>query len=119
VVQAGDASGAGALSAAGVQSGAGSPSGAGAPGAGQGVYAISVAAELAGVAPQTLRLYETKGLLEPHRTAGGTRRYSAADLARVTRILELTGTGVNLAGIAVILRLEDDNSDLRAQLDQE
>lgn len=85
----------------------------------QGVYAISVAAELAGVAPQTLRLYESKGLLEPKRTAGGTRRYSASDLARVTRILQLADDGVNLAGIARILSLEDANSDLRAQLERD
>lgn len=92
------------------------PSRPGLPASNQGVYAISVAAELAGVPAQTLRLYESRGLLEPQRTAGGTRRYSAADLARVSRILRLTDDGVNLAGIARILSLEDANSDLRARL---
>ena len=72
-----------------------------------GVYVISVAAELAGVHPQTLRAYERKGLLEPTRTEGGTRRYSAADIERLRRIGELTGAGVNLEGVRRVLELEE------------
>lgn len=72
------------------------------------VYIISVAAELSGVHPQTLRTYERKGLLEPARTAGGTRRYSQRDVDRVRLIQELTqGEGVNLAGVLRILDLQD------------
>ena len=76
-----------------------------------------MAAELAGMAPQALRLYETKGLLEPARTAGGTRRYSALDLDRLRRIGVLLGAGLNLAGIAVVLDLERENAALQAELD--
>jgi MerR family transcriptional regulator/heat shock protein HspR len=73
------------------------------------VYIISVAAELAGVHPQTLRTYERKGLLKPARTAGGTRRYSARDVDRVRLIQELTqGEGVNLAGVMRILQMQDE-----------
>lgn len=72
-----------------------------------GVYVISVAAELAGVHPQTLRAYERKGLLAPTRTEGGTRRYSAADIERLRRIGELTGAGVNLEGVRRVLELEE------------
>ncbi|HVM00785.1 MAG TPA: MerR family transcriptional regulator [Egibacteraceae bacterium] len=75
---------------------------------GHAVYIISVAAELAGVHPQTLRTYERKGLIEPERTAGGTRRYSQRDVDRVRLIQELTrGEGVNLAGVLRILELQD------------
>jgi MerR family transcriptional regulator, heat shock protein HspR len=81
----------------------------------QGVYGISVAADLVGMAPQTLRLYEERGLLEPERTAGGTRRYSADDLDRLHRIGQLIGDGLNLAGIAVVLHLERDNERLRGE----
>ncbi len=70
------------------------------------VYVISVAAELAGVHPQTLRIYERKGLLEPARTGGGSRRYSEADLAQLVRIQELTNGGLNLAGVKRVLELE-------------
>jgi MerR family transcriptional regulator/heat shock protein HspR len=77
-----------------------------------GVYSISVAAELSGVAVQSLRLYERNGLLAPTRTEGGTRRYSADDLARLRRISALVDAGVNHAGIARILNLEDDNAEL-------
>ena len=63
------------------------------------VYVISVAAELAGVHPQTLRIYERKGLVDPARTAGGSRRYSEADIERLRRIAELTDEGLNLAGV--------------------
>jgi DNA-binding transcriptional MerR regulator len=87
---------------------------AGGPAPDHGVYGISVAAELSGVAVQTLRLYERYGLLTPARSDGGTRRYSADDLARLQRISALVDAGVNLAGIARILNLEDDNADLSA-----
>ncbi|WP_327152079.1 MerR family transcriptional regulator [Nocardia sp. NBC_01329] len=83
------------------------------PGAGQGVYAISVAAELAGVGVQTLRLYEQYGLVTPARSSGGTRRYSHDDLARLHRITELTGQGIPLTAIGRILELEDANTTLR------
>ena len=89
--------------------------------AARGVYGISVTAELSGLDPQTLRLYEQRGLLSPARTDGGTRRYSDDDLTRLQRIIALVGDGINLAGIARILvlqdlnaRLESDNADLRA-----
>jgi DNA-binding transcriptional MerR regulator len=86
----------------------------GAPASDHGVYGISVAAELSGVSVQSLRLYERYGLLMPARSDGGTRRYSADDLARLRRISELVDAGVNLAGIARILSLEDDNATLSA-----
>jgi MerR family transcriptional regulator, heat shock protein HspR len=82
------------------------------------VYVISVAAELAGVHPQTLRTYERKGLLQPQRTTGNTRRYSAADIARLRRIQELTQSqGVNLAGAKMVLRLEEQLERMRDQLE--
>ena len=84
------------------------------PQADQGVYGISVAADLVGMAPQTLRLYEQRGLLEPDRTDGGTRRYSQNDLDRLERIGQLLEAGLNLAGIAAVLDLETDNRQLRA-----
>lgn len=81
------------------------------------LYVISVAAELAGVHPQTLRIYERKGLLEPQRTAGNTRRYSEHDIARLRRIQDLTQHhGVNLAGVRMILQLEADQKALEARL---
>ncbi len=86
----------------------------GAPASDHGVYGISVAAELSGVAVQSLRLYERYGLLTPARSDGGTRRYSADDLVRLRRISALVDAGVNLAGIARILSLEDDNAELSA-----
>jgi MerR family transcriptional regulator, heat shock protein HspR len=85
-----------------------------APAADHGVYGISVAAELSGVAVQSLRLYERYGLLTPARSDGGTRRYSADDLARLRRIGELVEAGINLAGVARVLNLEDDNATLSA-----
>lgn len=78
------------------------------------VYVISVAAEIVGVHPQTLRNYERTGLLDPVRTSGGIRRFSEADLARLRRILELTAEGVNLEGVRRILALEDEIARLRA-----
>jgi MerR family transcriptional regulator, heat shock protein HspR len=83
----------------------------------RGVYGIAVAAELVGVDAQSLRLYERRGLLEPARTAGGTRRYSSDDIDRLRRISELLGAGLNLAGIALVLDLEADNARLRTELD--
>jgi MerR family transcriptional regulator/heat shock protein HspR len=83
------------------------------------VYIISVAAELAGVHPQTLRTYERKGLLKPARTSGGTRRYSERDVQRVRLIQELTqGEGVNLAGVLRILALQDEVDALSDRLVQ-
>ncbi len=75
------------------------------------VYVISVAAELAGVHPQTLRIYERKGLVEPARTSGGSRRYSQADIDRLSRIAELTNSGLNLAGVYLVLGLEQQVAD--------
>ena len=81
-----------------------------------GVYAISVAAEMTSLQIQNLRVYERRGLLEPDRTSGGTRLYSEADLDRLHRIRELLADGLNLAGIARVLLLEDEVSRLRARL---
>jgi len=80
------------------------------------VYVISVVADLAGVHPQTLRTYERKGLLEPQRTAGNSRRYSDNDVEILTRIQQLTEDGVNLAGVRMILDLEQKVRSLEAQL---
>ncbi|HLS79751.1 MAG TPA: MerR family transcriptional regulator [Nocardia sp.] len=88
------------------------------PEAGRPVYAISVAAELCGLGVQTLRLYEARGLIRPARSAGGTRCYSAADVARLHRITTLTQQGMNLTAIARILELEDANADLTARCDR-
>ena len=85
------------------------------PHADRGVYGISVAADLVGMAPHTLRLYEERGLIEPDRTDGGTRRYSQNDLDRIERIGQLLAAGLNLAGIAAVLDLEIDNAQLRAE----
>lgn len=82
------------------------------------VYIISVAAELAGVHPQTLRIYERKGLIEPYRTPGGTRRYSDEDLERLGLIQALTADGVNLEGVRRVLRLREENRRLRGQVDR-
>lgn len=82
----------------------------------RGVYAISVAAELAGMGVQNLRMYEARGLLQPDRTDGGTRRYSADDVDRLHRIGELLRAGLNLAGIGMVLDLEAENDQLRADL---
>jgi DNA-binding transcriptional MerR regulator len=83
----------------------------------RGVYGIAVAAELVGVDAQSLRLYERRGLLEPARTDGGTRRYSSEDIDRLHRIVELLAAGLNLTGISHVLDLEADNTALRSQLD--
>jgi MerR family transcriptional regulator/heat shock protein HspR len=82
------------------------------------VYVISVAAELAGVHPQTLRIYERKGLLAPARTQGGSRRYSDADIAMLRRIQELTNEGLNLMGVQRVLALESELAAARAEIDR-
>ena len=82
------------------------------------VYVISVAAELAGVHPQTLRIYERKGLVDPARTGGGSRRYSDDDIERLRRIQDLTAEGLNLAGVKRVLELEAENRRLRDDLRQ-
>jgi MerR family transcriptional regulator/heat shock protein HspR len=82
------------------------------------LYVISVAAELAGVHPQTLRIYERKGLVDPARTGGGSRRYSERDIARLQRIHQLTNAGLNLEGVRRVMELEEENERLRQQLAQ-
>ena len=82
----------------------------------QGVYGISVAADIVGTGVQNLRLYERRGLVKPGRSAGGTRLYSADDIARLNRILNLLADGLNLAGIAMVLDLQDDNTRMRQEI---
>lgn len=83
------------------------------------LYMISVAAELAGLHPQTLRMYETKGLLRPARTPGGTRVYSEADIERLRLVQRLTTElGLNLAGVRRVLALEDEIAKLRARVER-
>jgi MerR family transcriptional regulator/heat shock protein HspR len=82
------------------------------------LYVISVAAELAGVHPQTLRIYERKGLVDPARTGGGSRRYSEEDIALLRRIQELTTEGLNLAGVKMVLALEAENVRLQRELER-
>lgn len=81
----------------------------------QAIYVISVAAELAGVHPQTLRVYERKGLISPSRTSGNTRRYSERDISLLRRIQELTNEGINLAGVMRILELEREIAQARGR----
>jgi MerR family transcriptional regulator/heat shock protein HspR len=82
-------------------------------------YMISIAADLVGMHPQTLRIYESKGLIRPKRTAGNTRLYSEADLERLRLIQQLTNElGLNLAGVEQVLRLEDELRRMRARLDR-
>ena len=80
------------------------------------VYIISVAAELVGMHPQTLRVYERRGLLDPYRTPGGTRRYSQEDLDRLRLIQDLSNAGVNLEGTKRILKLQKENAQLSGQV---
>lgn len=80
------------------------------------VFVISVAAELAGMHPQTLRIYERKGLIDPFRTPGGTRRYSQDDIDRLQMIQDLTGQGLNLEGVRQVLELQEENSRLKKKL---
>jgi MerR family transcriptional regulator/heat shock protein HspR len=82
----------------------------------RGLYGISVAAELTGLGVQNIRSYERRGLLQPVRSGGGTRRYSNDDLTRLRRIGELLGDGLNLAGIILVLKLERENADLRSEI---
>jgi MerR family transcriptional regulator/heat shock protein HspR len=83
----------------------------------RGVYMISVAAELAGMHPQTLRIYESRGLIEPERTSGGTRRYSPDDVERLRRIQELTSElGMNLAGVEKVFELEQELERMRERM---
>ena len=77
---------------------------------------ISVAAELAGVHPQTLRIYEREGLLTPQRSTGGTRRYSSSDIDRLAEITALTADGLNLAGVRRVLEMQAETNRLRAQV---
>jgi MerR family transcriptional regulator/heat shock protein HspR len=85
---------------------------------GRAVYVISVAAELAGVHPQTLRVYERRGLVDPLRTGGGSRRYSERDLERLRRIQDLTAEGLNLEGVRKVLVLEAEVEHLREELER-
>ena len=84
-----------------------------------GVYVMSVAADLSGLHPQTLRLYERRGLLEPGRTDGGNRRYSDADLDQLRRITVLADQGINIEGIRRIFELEAELAAVRRELDDE
>lgn len=79
-------------------------------------YVISVAAELAGVHPQTLRIYERRGLVNPARSSGGNRRYTDADIARLRRIAQLAADGLNLEGIRMVMALEEEVAELRRQV---
>jgi MerR family transcriptional regulator, heat shock protein HspR len=82
------------------------------------LYVISVAAELAGVHPQTLRIYERKGLVTPQRTSGNNRRYSESDIERLLRIQELTQEGLNLAGVMKVMALEHELNVMASRLDR-
>ena len=82
----------------------------------RGLFSISVAAELAGLPPQTLRIYEREGLIDPERSAGGTRRYSRRDIGRLQEICALTADGLNLAGIRRVLELQEETRRLQAEL---
>jgi len=82
------------------------------------VFVISVAAELSGMHPQTLRIYERKGLIDPFRTPGGTRRYSQEDIERLQLIQEMTAEGMNLEGVRRVLALQEENRRLKKKLDR-
>jgi len=82
------------------------------------VFVISVAAELAGMHPQTLRIYERKGLIDPFRTPGGTRRYSQEDIERLQLIQDLTSQGLNLEGVRRVLALQEENRQLKRKVDR-
>ena len=81
------------------------------------VFVISVAAELAGMHPQTLRIYERKGLIEPFRTSGGTRRYSQEDIDRLNQIQELTDQGLNLEGVKQVIEYQDKIAKLERRIE--
>jgi MerR family transcriptional regulator/heat shock protein HspR len=82
----------------------------------RGLFNISVAAELAGLHPQTLRIYEREGLLDPERTIKGTRRYSASDIDRLREIVTLTAGGLNLAGVRLVLELQEQTRQLQTEI---
>lgn len=84
----------------------------------RGVFAISVAAELAGLHPQTLRIYEREGLIAPARSAGGTRRYSGRDIERLREIAALTGAGLNLAGVKRTIALQAEIARLEGVIER-
>jgi len=86
------------------------------PGANRALYVISVAAELAGMHPQTLRIYERKGLVDPARTGGGSRRYSDRDIEQLRHIQDLTNAGLNLEGVRRVMALEAEVARLRREL---
>jgi MerR family transcriptional regulator/heat shock protein HspR len=83
---------------------------------GRGLFSISVAAELTGLHPQTLRIYEREGLVDPARSAGGTRRYSTEDIGRLQQIMALTSDGLNLAGVRRVLELQEETRRLQAEI---
>ena len=85
---------------------------------GRGLFSIAVAAELTGLHPQTLRIYEREGLLDPARSPGGTRRYSTDDIGRLQQIMALTADGLNLAGVRRVLELQEQTRQLHAEIDQ-
>ena len=85
---------------------------------GRGLFSISVAAELTGLHPQTLRLYDQEGLVRPGRSAGGTRRYSTDDIDRLHQVMTLTSDGINLAGVRRILQLQEETQLLQAEVDR-
>jgi MerR family transcriptional regulator/heat shock protein HspR len=84
----------------------------------RGLFSISVAAELTGLHPQTLRLYEQEGLVSPARSSGGTRRYSTGDIDRLHQIMDLTSDGLNLAGVRRVLELQAETQRLQAEIDR-
>lgn len=86
------------------------------PDTNHGVFAISVAAQLCGLHPQTLRVYEREGLVDPDRSAGGTRLYSGQDVEKLRQIAALTETGINIAGIRRVLELQEEVRRLKAQV---
>jgi MerR family transcriptional regulator/heat shock protein HspR len=85
---------------------------------GRGLFSISVAAELTGLHPQTLRLYDQEGLVRPGRSAGGTRRYSTDDIDRLHQVMALTSDGINLAGVRRILELQEQTRLLQTEVDR-
>ena len=85
---------------------------------GRGLFSISVAAELAGLHPQTLRIYEREGLIDPARSPGGTRRYSTGDLGRLQEITTLMSSGLNLAGVRKVLELQEETRRLHAEIER-
>ena len=85
---------------------------------GRGLFSIAVAAELTGLHPQTLRIYEREGLLDPARSPGGTRRYSTEDIGRLQQIMALTADGLNLAGVRRVLELQEETRQLQDEIDR-